>query len=86
MLKITRKTKGRTAWLKLEGKLIGPWVEELRATCEGPGADPNFKLDLSDLTFVDSAGELLLRQLISSGHKIQACSSYLTEVLKENSR
>ena len=66
MLKITeiaRNDSGRT--FKLEGKLLGPWVDELRNVCMQPldGLEP-VGLDLAAVTFVNAAGVELLRDLI----------------------
>ncbi len=83
MLRITRIT-GRhpNQTIKLEGKLMRPWVDEVRQACTS-GADPagRTSLDLSDLTFVDTAGEGLLRDLIGQGFAVAACSSYVAALL-----
>jgi len=84
VLRLTR-TAG-TLWtqiIKLEGKLVGPWVDEVSKACAA-GADPSSrtKLDLSALFFVDGAGERLLRDLIARGIEVVACSSYVAELLR----
>ncbi len=71
--------------LKLEGKLLGLWVEELRTTCrDHPAA--GVRLDLSALTFVDAAGARLLRDLVGQGAQIIACSGYVEELLHGEDR
>jgi RNA polymerase sigma-70 factor (ECF subfamily) len=73
---------GQTPTLKLEGKLLGPWVEELRDTCRSPAFPPDgIRLDLSAVTFVDAAGAKLLGDLIRQGTQIIACSGYVAELL-----
>lgn len=68
--------------LKLEGKLLGPWVEELRNFCQSQAFSSNcIYLDLSAVTFVDAAGAKLLGDLIRQGTQIIACSGYLAELL-----
>jgi hypothetical protein len=49
-----------TQIIKLEGKLLRPWIDEVRQAC-ACGTDPSgpTSLDLSALTFVDAAGERL---------------------------
>jgi ABC-type transporter Mla MlaB component len=50
--------------LRLEGRVIGPWVEEVRRVSEkalSSGATLSF--DLSEVTFVDREGIVLLRDL-----------------------
>jgi hypothetical protein len=60
MLKIGRvddSASGSIRTLKLEGKLLGPWVDELSRACEESHSPPNcLRLDLAAVTFTDSAG------------------------------
>jgi len=72
----------RARAIKLEGQLIGPWVDEVSKACP-TGTDPSnqIDLDLSALTFVDAGGERLLRELIARGSKVVACSSYVAELM-----
>ncbi len=72
-----------TQTIKLEGKLLGPWVDEVRQACAA-GTDPSgrISLDLSALTFVDAAGEGLLLDLIARGIEVVACTSYVAELLR----
>ena len=86
MLRLTRiAATHSTQTLKLEGKLLEPWVDEVRKACAS-GTDPSGRtsLDLSALTFVDAAGEELLRELIDQGIEIVACSSYVAELLRSS--
>ena len=84
MLKITRISGGDSDTLKLEGKLLEPWISEvLRALAESNGHSNRIRLDLSAVTFVDSAGTQLLRDLIRRGIAIGACSGYVAELLHE---
>jgi len=71
--------------IRLEGKLLRPWVDEVRKACVS-ATDPACRtsLDLSALTFVDAAGEELLRKLIGQGVEVVACSSYVAELLRAN--
>ena len=69
--------------LKLDGKLLGSWVDEVRNTYALTMAKSSrCCLDLSALTFVDAAGAELLRDLIQSGVAVVACSSYVAELLQ----
>ena len=84
MLRITRIADTQPSQtIKLEGKLLKPWVDEVRKACAS-GADPagRTSIDLSALTFVDWAGEGLLRDLIGQGIEVVACSSYVAELLR----
>jgi hypothetical protein len=84
MLRITRiEGTHPTQTIRLEGKLLWPWVDEVHKACAS-GTDPagRASLDLSALTFVDAAGEELLRELIGQGIEVVACSNYVAELLR----
>jgi hypothetical protein len=69
--------------LKLEGKLLGPWVDELReAYALATTRSRRTQLDLAALTFVDADGAEVLRDLIRGGAEIAACSSYVAALLQ----
>ncbi len=80
MLRITR-IDGPTPTLRLEGKLVGPWVAEVRDSCTASGANLGVSLDLFAVTFVDAAGARMLRELLGGGVAIAACSGYVAELL-----
>ncbi|MCK6456409.1 MAG: STAS domain-containing protein [Phycisphaerae bacterium] len=83
MLRITRETKDGTVWLRLEGKLVGPWVDECRSACAQETANGRrMALDLSQVTFVDRAGVHLLHQLAESGVELPLCTSFVAELLR----
>ena len=68
--------------LKLEGDLLGPWVEEVQQACAGPALLSRLgQLDLAAVSFVDAAGVRLLHELITQGMEITACSSFVAELL-----
>jgi hypothetical protein len=83
VLKITeigQNASGRT--FKLEGKLLGPWVDELRNVCTQPfDRLEQVGLDLAAVTFVNAAGTELLRELIRQGIIITQCSAFVAELL-----
>jgi hypothetical protein len=84
MLRLTRIADASSAqMIRLEGKLLEPWIEEVRRACaSGLDVPGRTRLDLSALTFVDAAGERLLRELIGCGVEVAACSSYVAELLR----
>jgi anti-anti-sigma regulatory factor len=84
MIRFTRiAVTHSTQTIKLEGKLIGPWVDEVRkASASGTVPSRRISLDLSALAFVDAAGERLLCDLIGRGMEVVACSSYVAELLR----
>lgn len=88
MLRITKHSaasqspKDTTILLKLEGKLLEPWIEELERSIHGAPAHPNaLKLDLSALTFADTAGARFLLGLLRQGAMLTACSGYVAALL-----
>jgi ABC-type transporter Mla MlaB component len=88
MLMITRSDgSDLTRTLKLEGKLLEPWIVELESACGESLVSPErVCLDLCDLTFVDAAGARFLASLIHDGARVIACSGFVAEVLHLNER
>jgi hypothetical protein len=84
MLRLTRIAGTHpTQTIKLEGKLLEPWVDEVRKACAaGTNSFDRPHFDLSALTFVDAAGAALLRDLIGQGIEVVACSSYVAHLLR----
>lgn len=83
MLRIHRLQQRDTIRFRLEGKLLGPWVDELAATLDretGPLAA--VELDLSEVTFVDAAGTGLLRSLVSAGVRLGERSDFVATLLE----
>jgi ABC-type transporter Mla MlaB component len=68
--------------LKLEGKLLEPWVEELeRSINSSLGRPSGLRLDLSALLFADTAGVQVLSRLIRGGATLVACSGFIAALL-----
>jgi len=84
MLKIVSLANGNgTATLVLEGRLIGPWVEELRRSCDQAiGSSGELTLDLGGVSFVDRAGIALLRTLADDHARLVNCSPFVAEQLR----
>jgi anti-anti-sigma regulatory factor len=80
MLKITQiDDQDSIQTLRLEGKLMAPWVAEVLNACTTDIAP--IRLDLSGLTFVDRAGVKLLKDLLRRGIAVSACSGFVAELL-----
>ena len=88
MLRITVVESSRSAvTLRVEGRIAGPWVEKLRTTCN-VHTDPDqiqLYLDLEDISFADSAGIALLKELRDQGVALSRVSPFLTELFKNDS-
>jgi hypothetical protein len=81
MLKITLSRTAGDSWLlTLEGRLGGPWVEELRRVA-GAGDGQRLALDLTGLTFVDGPGERLLRELLAQRAELRGRSPFVANLL-----
>lgn len=86
MLRITVvESNMRAVTLRVEGRLAGPWVEELRTTCNvHAGPDPvQLHLELEDVSFVDDAGIACLKELQDQGVGLYHVSPFLKELFQE---
>ena len=73
--------------LQLEGKLVGPWVDELqRLSDEALSHQKAVSLDLERVWFVDSHGVTLLRDLARRKVSQVNCSQFVSQQLKEAAR
>ena len=73
--------------LKVEGKILGPWVDELGRACEVSGLPQHcLRLDLAAVTFVDSIGLTLLDDLVRQGATIVGCSGFVADLLSGRRR
>lgn len=68
--------------IKLEGKLLQAWLDEVRAFFAEAEEGPFPSLDLSGLSYVDRPGIELLHQLLRQGVRIRACSPFVAELLR----
>jgi len=84
MLKISQVGRANhSVTLKLEGRVVGPWVGELRQICETLLTEGRpLKLDLADVTFADSSGVVALSSFKSRGVAFTNCSPFVEEQLK----
>ena len=85
MLRITVvESSSESARLRVEGRLVGRWVEELRRSYEVHALNAGIRLtlDLGDVSFVDDAGIELLKQLHSCRVTFVSPSPFVAEQLK----
>jgi anti-anti-sigma regulatory factor len=70
--------------LRVEGRLTGRWVEELRTTCDLHALNDGIRLtlDLADVSFADAAGIELLKELRMRLVTLLSPSSLVAEQLK----
>ncbi len=73
--------------LQLEGKLIGPWVAELRRLSnDALSQKKNLSLDLERVWFVDGQGAALLRELAERQVSQLNPSQFISQQLKETAQ
>ena len=86
MLKITiAETATDRRWI-LQGRLVGPWVSELRTTWKRAHRSQDKRaciIDLDDVTFIDKSGERLLRAISKKGAQLIASGMYTKHVLEK---
>jgi hypothetical protein len=90
MLKISvidRRTKRR---LVLEGKLVAPWLAELKSAFESARADLRGRelvVEMKHITTISQEGENVLLQLMTEGTRFHCCGDVFTKhVLKQLAR
>src|SRR5216684_4465798 len=89
MLKISvidRRTERR---LVLEGKLIAPWVAELRTAWQaanGQVGGPALLVDLRNVTVISQEGENALLELMSDGAKFRCSGVLIRHLIHELAR
>jgi hypothetical protein len=72
-----------TRTLKLQGKLLRPWIDELASACGTAQVSPDrIRLDLIGVTFMDVEGAQFLERLIRDGARVVACSAFAAEMLQ----
>jgi ABC-type transporter Mla MlaB component len=79
------KTSDHTLTLRLEGSVVGPWVEVLQTACEEALSNGDqLTLDLGRVSFIDSAGVVVLRTYIDRAIKLVNCSRFTSMQLGGN--
>jgi anti-anti-sigma regulatory factor len=86
VLKITiTETPTERTWI-MQGRLVGPWVSELRTTwkrAHGTEDKRTCIIDLNDVTFIDKSGERLLRAMSKRGAQLIANGVYIKHLLEQ---
>jgi anti-anti-sigma regulatory factor len=78
------ESSGNGVRLRVEGRLTGRWVEELRRACDLHALSDGIRLtlDLADVSFADAAGIELLKELKIRSVTLLRPSSLVAEQLK----
>jgi hypothetical protein len=75
MLKITVSRGTGSVVIKLEGRLVGPWVEEAEKawkSLNGSSQREQLRVDLCGVMFVDAKGQELLARMHQAGAELAA--------------
>jgi len=86
MLRITIHDHPETLTFQLEGKLAGPWVQELEDCWQRTLArqrKPVPRFDLTGVTYVDAAGKRFLAARHTEGAEFVACGCLMRAVVAE---
>ena len=85
MLRISEeRSSSEVAILRLEGQAIGPWVDEVRKSCEQSFTNNRqLVLDLAEVSFADRSAIALFRELIAREVALINCSPLIAEQLKQ---
>jgi ABC-type transporter Mla MlaB component len=84
MLRIERVTDGRSAVLKLSGRIEEAYLAQLRSEIEQAGNPP--KLDLTDVSLVDRSSVRFLIRCESHGVQLKNCPLYIQEWISRERR
>jgi anti-anti-sigma regulatory factor len=86
MLRITAHDNPRVLTLLLEGRLEGPWAAELEKcwkTTLASLSKPRLRVDLTGVTFIDSAGKARLAAMHRKGAEFIASDCLTKAVVEE---
>jgi anti-anti-sigma regulatory factor len=86
MLRVTViESSESVAVLRVEGRIAGSYVEELRRACDAHTSldQIQLSLELADVSFADPAGIELLKDLRRRGVGLVQTTPFLTEQLKD---
>ena len=89
MLKISIVERRKQRRLVVEGRLVAPWSDELKAACEQAGSGLGGRelvIDLKNVTTIGQQGEDLLLELMKRGVRLRGCGVFTNEILKQVAR
>ncbi|MGD0873070.1 MAG: hypothetical protein ABSB88_26285 [Bryobacteraceae bacterium] len=89
MLKITLHDHPSQLRFRLEGKLAGAWVSELRQcwqTATSTTQGRVISLDLGEVDFVDAEGQALLADMVRHGVHLKAVTPFIRSLVAEIER
>jgi anti-anti-sigma regulatory factor len=85
MLKITIIDAPDRRRLVLEGKLVAPWVAELRRECREAAANLRGRqivIELRNVTYISEDGENVLLELMKEGVRFRSSGVFTKHIMK----
>ena len=89
MLKISLIDSATQRRLVVEGKLLAPWVAELRSACEKARADLGGRelvIEMKHITTISQEGENVILELMNRGIKFRCQGVFTKRVVKQLTR
>ena len=86
MLKISLIDSTTQRRLVVEGKLLAPWVAELRSACEKARADLRGRelvIEMKHITTISQEGENVILELMNGGIKFRCHGVFTKHVVKQ---
>jgi hypothetical protein len=83
MLKITNNNEAGVTTFKLEGRLAGAWVNELRSCWEQARESAAIRVDLTEVSWVSEEGKALLGEMHRSGVELLAANLLMDAIVAE---
>jgi hypothetical protein len=86
MLKITTHGSDDSTRITLEGRLVGPWIEELERCwreSKQSAADRKLIVDLTGVTFVEPEGKALLTRIYQAGAELIATGCCMRSIVED---
>jgi ABC-type transporter Mla MlaB component len=86
MMRITNHEKAGSLTLQVEGKLVGPWVLELKHCWDQALSNQPLsavRVDVSEVTHIDTGGKELLATMHGQGAELIAACCLMKAVVAE---
>lgn len=84
MLRMTlERRNGHRVRMRLEGRMVGPWIDELSGVCDAlRAAGERFDLEMSGVSFLSAEAVRFVRALNGEGVGVDGCSEFVREQLR----
>jgi ABC-type transporter Mla MlaB component len=86
MLRVTETRTEHGTWLILEGRLTGPWVDEVKRCWKrllARGTGQATFIDVREVSFIDESGKALLSEMHHAGARLVSSGVLMNSVVQE---